>query len=131
MSWKLDNISSQEMLVNLCMQLRFMNTLFLETIQILNRKDGSKETQELDLYWKSQRAFNSSSTETYDEFNSEDAFGRVVFNLIKPGEEMVRKSRSVDDRSGKPVETSPSNYSKKGLWSILVFSRVEKWSCGA
>ena len=35
-----------------------------------------------------------SQIETYDEFDREDAFGRVVFNFIKPGEEMVRKSRS-------------------------------------
>ena len=32
--------------------------------------------------------------ETYDEFNSEDAFGRVVFNFIKPGEDIVWISRS-------------------------------------
>ena len=32
--------------------------------------------------------------ETHDEFYSKDAFGRVVFNFIKPGEDMVRISRS-------------------------------------
>ena len=32
--------------------------------------------------------------ETYDEFNSEDAFSRVVFNFIKPGEDLVWISRS-------------------------------------
>ena len=31
---------------------------------------------------------------TYDEFNSEDAIGRFVFNFIKPGEDMVLISRS-------------------------------------
>ena len=31
--------------------------------------------------------------ETYDEFNSEDAFGRVVFNF-KPGEDLTWISRS-------------------------------------
>ena len=49
------------------------------------------------------------------KLNSEDAIGRVVFNFIKPGEDMVRISRSwksvaVDDRSGKPERTS---------WDIL------------
>ena len=34
------------------------------------------------------------SSETYDEFNSEDAFSRVVFNFIKPGEDLVWISRS-------------------------------------
>ena len=35
-----------------------------------------------------------SKIKTYDEFNSEDANGRVVFDFIKPGEDMVRISRS-------------------------------------
>ena len=35
-----------------------------------------------------------SQIKAYDEFNSENAFDRVVFNFIKPGEDMVRISRS-------------------------------------
>ena len=35
-----------------------------------------------------------SQIETHDEFNSENAFDRVVINFIKPGENMVRISRS-------------------------------------
>ena len=35
-----------------------------------------------------------SQIETYDEFDSEDAFGRVVFNFIKPGEDLVWILRS-------------------------------------
>ena len=35
-----------------------------------------------------------SKIKTYDESNCEDAIGRVVFNFIKPGEDMVRISRS-------------------------------------
>ena len=35
-----------------------------------------------------------SQIETYDECNSENAFGRVVFNFIKPGEDLVWISRS-------------------------------------
>ena len=35
----------------------------LETIQLLKRKDGFKETRELDLFWKSRRAFNTSNLE--------------------------------------------------------------------
>ena len=31
---------------------------------------------------------------TYDEFDREDAFGRVVFNFIKPGEDLVWTSKS-------------------------------------
>ena len=56
---------------------------------------------------------------TYDEFNSEDAIGRVVFNFIKPGEDMVRISRSwenllqVDDRiRANLIDSSPTGYSK-------------------
>ena len=36
-----------------------------------------------------------------------------------------------DDRTVKPVQPSQPDYTQRGLWSILVFSRVEKWSCGA
>ena len=38
------------MLVNLCIRLLVANILILETIQLLNRKDGSQETRELDLF---------------------------------------------------------------------------------
>ena len=40
------------------------------------------------------RRTSHSKIKTYDEFNSEDAFGRVVFNFIKPGEDLVWISRS-------------------------------------
>ena len=33
---------------------------------------------------------------TYDEFDRENAIGRVVFNFIKAGEDMVRISRSLE-----------------------------------
>ena len=55
-----------------------------------------------------------SQIETYDEFNSEGAFGRVFFNFIKPGEDLAwisnqdpEKSVASDDRSGKPDNSSP------------------------
>ena len=57
------------MLVNLCRRLLVANILILETIQLLNRKDGSKETRELDLFWKSQQAFSILNTEFKLEFN--------------------------------------------------------------
>ena len=38
---------------------------------------------------------------------------------------ILEKSVVVDDRSGKLDRPSPAGYSKDGLWSILVFSRVE------
>ena len=41
----------------------------LETIQLLKRKDGFKETRELDLFWKSRRAFSTSNSESKFEFN--------------------------------------------------------------
>ena len=70
--------------------------------------------------------------ETYDEFNSEDAFGRVVFNF-KPREDLVWISRSWEICRGRRSiketwETVTTKLFKKGLWSILVFSSVEKWS---
>ena len=39
------------------------NTLYLETIQLLNQKDGFKEIGELDLYWKSRPVFSTSNME--------------------------------------------------------------------
>ena len=38
--------------------------------QLLKRKDGFKETRELDLFWKSRRTFSTSSLESKFEFNS-------------------------------------------------------------
>ena len=52
--------------------------------------------------------------------------GRTSYGYQAPG-----KSVASDDRSEKPEKPSPPGYSKRILWSILVFSRVEKWSCGA
>ena len=74
-----------------------------------------------------------SQIETYDEFDREDAFGRVVFNFIKPGEDLVWISRSWksvarDDRSGKPEKPSPPGYSKEDYgrsWSS------QEWKSGA
>ena len=37
-----------------------------------------------------------SQIETYDEFHGEDAFGRVFFNFIKPGENLVWISKSLE-----------------------------------
>ena len=64
------------------------------------------------------RRTSHSKIKTYDESNSEDAIGRVVFNFIKPGEDIVRISRSweiccggmIDQ--GKPDRLSPTCYSK-------------------
>ena len=36
-----------------------------------------------------------------------------------------------DDRTVKPCATVTIRLYTRGLWSVLVFSRVEKWSCGA
>ena len=41
----------------------------LSTIQLLNQKDGSEKTRELDLFWKSQRAFSTANSESKFEFN--------------------------------------------------------------
>ena len=54
---------------------------------------------------------------TYDEFTCEDAIGRVVFDFIEPGEDMVRISRSWEICSGrrsirKPDRLSPTGFSK-------------------
>ena len=77
-----------------------------------------------------------SKIETYDEFDCKNAFGRVFFNFIKPGEDFVWILRSLEICCGrrsirKTWETVTTRVFKRGLWSILVFSRVEKWSCSA
>ena len=52
--------------------------------------------------------------------------GMTSYGYQDPGKSVVS-----DDRSGKPENSSPPGFFKRGLWSILVFSRVEGWSCGA
>ena len=75
------------------------------------------------LQWKKKastrirRRTSHSKIKTYDESQCEDAIGRVVFNFIKPGEEILRKQdpwKSVvaDDRSGQPEKLSSTGYSK-------------------
>ena len=61
--------------------------------------------------------------------------GRVVFYFIKPGEDMVRISRFWEICCGKWSIRETwwlllYRLFKMGLWSFLVFSRVEKWSYG-
>ena len=70
---------------------------------------------------------------THDEFDREDAFGRVFFNFIKPGRTSYGyqdpgKSVASDDRSGKPEKPSPPGYSKEDYgrsWSS------QEWKSGA
>ena len=52
--------------------------------------------------------------------------GKTWYGYQDPGKSVV-----VDDRSGQPDRLSPAGYSKIGLWSFLIFSRVEKWGYGA
>ena len=54
----------------------------------LHRCNGKKSSTRI------RRRTCHSQIETYDEFDSEDAFGRVVFNFIKPGEDLAWISRS-------------------------------------
>ena len=64
-----------------------------------------------------ERRTSHSKIKTYDEFNCEDAIGRVVFNFMDPGKTWYGyqdpgKSVVVDDRSGQPDRLSPAGYSK-------------------
>ena len=52
--------------------------------------------------------------------------GRTSYGYQDPG-----KSVASDDSSGRLEKPSPPGYSKEDHVRILVFSRVEKWSCGA
>ena len=58
----------------------------------------------------------SGEERTHDEFDREDAFGRVFFNFIKPGEDLVWTSRSWKIWS---------KWWWNGETCILIFSRVE------
>ena len=51
---------------------------------------------------------------------------KTWYGYQDPGKSVVE-----DDRSGQPEKLSPTGYSKTDYGSFLVFSRVEKWSCGA
>ena len=52
--------------------------------------------------------------------------GRTSYGYQDPG-----KSAPSDDRTGETCATVTTRLYTRGFWSILVFSRVEKWSCGA
>ena len=52
--------------------------------------------------------------------------GRTSYGYQDPG-----KSVPSDDRNGEICGTVKIRLYTRGLWSILVFSRVEKWSCRA
>ena len=49
---KLDSISQQKTLKNSSLRELVVNTLFHEMMNHHNQKDGFRETQELDPYWK-------------------------------------------------------------------------------
>ena len=51
---------------------------------------------------------------------------RTSYGYQDPG-----KSVAGDDTNGETCGTVKTRLYARGLWSILVFSRVEKWSCGA
>ena len=75
-----------------------------------------------------------SKIKAYDEFNSENAFGRVVFTFIKHGGRTwygyqdPGESVAVDDRSGKPDRPSPSSYSKEDYGQSWY---SQEWKSGA
>ena len=52
--------------------------------------------------------------------------GRTSYGYQDP-----ERSVPSDDRTVKPVQPSQPRLYARGLWSILVFSRVEKWNCSA
>ena len=89
------------------------------------------------LQWQNELNKDQDHIETYDEFDHEDAFGRVFFNFIKPCGDLVWISRfwKICCKWRSMVETwetvTTTRSFKQGLWSILVFSRMEKWSYGA
>ena len=50
---------------------------------------------------RAQQESGEERVKTYDEFDSEDAIGRVVCNFIKPGEDFVWISRSLENCCGR------------------------------
>ena len=69
---------------------------------------------------------------THDEFDREDAFGRVFFNFIKTGRTSYGyqdpvKSVASDDRSGKPVQPSQPDYTQEDMvdLGLLKSGKVE------
>ena len=62
--------------------------LFKKTLYSLHRCNGKTSSTRI------RRRTCHSQIATHDEFDREDAFGRVFFNFIKPGEDLVWISRS-------------------------------------
>ena len=69
---------------------------------------------------------------THDEFDRKNAFGRVISNFIKPGEDLVWISRSWKicfkwRYIGETWETVTTRLLTRGLWSIF----SQEWKSGA
>ena len=95
------------------------------------------------------RRTSHSKIETYDESYCQDAIVRVVFNFSEPGEETLRKSRSMEinwsrkvDRGDPikaqiylkpPINSAMSNSWKASLqqviqnWATTVFGLLQEW----
>ena len=92
----------------------------------LHRSDGETNSTRI------RRRTCHSQITTYDEFDRKDAFVRVFFSFIKPGEDLVMdikilKIMFLTIERGQPVEMSRSDYSQKdyGLsWSS------QEWKSG-
>ena len=88
-------------------------------------KRAQQESGEGSVTAKSRPMMNlTARTPSFVSSSASSNPGRTSYGYQDP-----ERSVPIDDRTGKPVETSRSDYFQKGLWSILVFSRVEKWSC--
>ena len=94
----------------------------------LHRSDGKTSSTRI------RRRTCHSQITTHDESDRKNAFVRVFFSLIKPGRgrrmdlKILENLFSSDDRTGKLVETSRSDYSKEDYgrsWSS------QEWKSGA
>ena len=85
----------------------------------LHRSDGKTTSTRI------RRRTCHSQITTYDEFDRKNAFVRVFFSLIKPGEDLVWISRSWKDlfqvtiERRNPLKPSRSNYYSGGSWFDL------------
>ena len=90
-------------------------------------KRAQQESGEGRVTAKSRPMMNSTArTPSFVSSSASSNPGRTSYGYQDPG-----KSVLSDDRTGKLVEPSRPRFFTRGLWSILVFSRVEKWSCRA
>ena len=95
-------------------------------------KRAQQESREGRVTAKSRPMMNlTARTPSFVSSSSSSNPGRTSYGYQDPGKSVLSDDRTVKPVDGETCGNVKTRFSTRGLWSILVFSRVEKWSCRA